>query len=39
MNQLEFENSLRNGDAVRVRWRKGEGRGVIREGKPNHVHS
>ena len=29
MNQLEFEKSLRNGDAVRVRWRKGEGRGVI----------
>ena len=29
MNQLEFEKSLHNGDAVRVRWRKGEGRGVI----------
>ena len=29
MNQSEFEKSLRKGDAVRVRWRKGEGRGVI----------
>jgi hypothetical protein len=29
MNQLEFEKSLRYGDVVRVRWRKGEGRGVI----------
>jgi hypothetical protein len=29
MNQLEFEKTLRNGDIVRVRWRKGEGRGVI----------
>ena len=29
MNQSEFEKSLCNGDAVRVRWRKGEGRGVI----------
>ena len=29
MNQLEFEKSLCNGDIVRVRWRKGEGSGVI----------
>jgi hypothetical protein len=29
MNQLEFEKSLQKGDAVRVRWRKGEGHGVI----------
>ena len=29
LNQLEFEKSLHNGDSVRVRWRKGEGRGVI----------
>ena len=29
MNQLEFEKSLRKGDIIRVRWRKGEGRGVI----------
>jgi hypothetical protein len=35
MNQEEFEKSLRKGDAVRVRWRKASGRGVIE--KVNHA--